>query len=242
MSSPIPVPQAVQLPAAVVAAVLFGSRARGDWDEGSDVDVAVFAAADEFQDLSAVKDGCGLAFGPGRVSISVYGTDTAERLAAHGSLFLWHLRLEGSVLFKRSHWLERLLDDESLLPYDRSCALRDLETFGSVIEEVEQALARSETTALFEAATLFAVLRGVGMIVSMRSGAPCFGRLEPIHRLRAALPEAFQLTDDEVSKLADAKLIYSRRRSHSWHMAGDAIRSVASRANTLVEQVLGFID
>lgn len=232
------------VPAEVEAVVLFGSRARGDWDQASDTDIGVFAAAEQLEDLAMVKDACALACGSGGVgvSLSVYSVRTAERLAAHGSLFLWHVRLEGAVLFRRSSWLEQVLCNDSLRPYDASCAWRDLETFQCVSREVQAALNQGHGTALFEAATLFAVLRGVGMIVGMRSGRPCFSRLEPIRQLQALMGAAFRLTDAEVSKLAEAKLVYSRRRSSSWHTPLSSIRKTAAKVNTLLEHSFDFVN
>jgi len=198
------------LPAAVYGVVLFGSKSRGDADTGSDTDLAVFANAESPEDLVKIKDNMCRAFSDKMANLSVYSVATAQLMAADGSLFLWHLKLEGRVVFQRDNWFDRLLDD--LAPYSPVKAERDLDTFAHVLDDVGTSLRRGESTTLFEAATLFSVLRSLGMITAALTGNPCFGRLEPIDRTRELMGARSQLTDEDISRLLAAKLIYSRKR------------------------------
>ena len=74
----------------ILALVLFGSRARGDHDDRSDVD------------LLALAGHCGPTFSarPG-VTISCYPLDHVLRRARSGDLFAFHLVAEGKVLYER---------------------------------------------------------------------------------------------------------------------------------------------
>jgi hypothetical protein len=197
------------MPTAVHGVVLFGSQSRGDADMGSDTDIAIFADAASAEDLVRIKGNIGSNSGTA-ANLSVYSLTTAEDMAADGSLFLWHLKLEGKILFQRDHWFDMLLDHLSAYSYVK--AERDLDTFAKVLDDVGSSLRRGTSTILFECATLFSVLRSLGMIASALSGDYCFGRLEPIYRIRERMGPRFRLTEEEINILLAAKLTYSRKK------------------------------
>jgi hypothetical protein len=198
------------LPAAVYSVVLFGSKSRGDADTGSDTDLAVFADAESPEDLVNIKNNMCRAFSDKMANLSVYSVATAEFMAADGSLFLWHLKLEGRVVFQKDNWFDTLL--YHLAPYSSVKAERDLNTFAQVLDDVDSSFGRGESTIMFEAATLFSVLRSLGMIAAALTGNPCFGRLEPIYRTRDLMGARFRLAEEEISLLLTSKLIYSRKK------------------------------
>lgn len=192
----------------VEAAVLFGSRARGDADHLSDVDVAVFVNARDMETLTHIKHEITEGTVHPRVALSVYSKRTAENLARSGSLFLWHLNLEGKVLLDREGWLHLLLSN--LEPYGKEKALRDLATFENVLADVRLALDHGETTLVFEAATTFAIIRNLGIISTHTMGAPCFGRMKPILALLEAMRDRFPFAPWELSLLETLRLNYTR--------------------------------
>jgi hypothetical protein len=189
-------------------AVLFGSQARGDADSRSDIDVAVFVNAIDVDTLSGLKKTFLADCDCQQLALSVYSTRTAEVLASDGSLFLWHLRLEGKVLFQRDGWLSKLLN--RLAPYGKSKALRDVATFERIIRDVDKSLETGEHTTLFEVATIYSVLRNLGMIYSYVTGMPCFGRIRPIHILSRGMGERFPFANSEVATLEKFRLAYTR--------------------------------
>jgi hypothetical protein len=188
------------------ALILFGSQARGDADSTSDIDVAAFGEATTMEGLACLKARA-TEHVNGDISLSMYSTGTAETMARSGSLFLWHLRLEGKVLAKRSEWLDCVF--KILAPYSDEKAERDLQTFLTVLRDTQESLDRGTTTLLFDMSNLFAVLRSLGMIASMLDGTPCFSRLGPIRQLKTFCKNHFPLSSDEVDLLHSAKLFYS---------------------------------
>jgi len=192
----------------VEAVTLFGSRARGDSDEFSDMDLAVFVKATHFMALGEIKSRLMNIPSDEEFSLSLYSTRTAEILAREGSLFLWHLNLEGKVLFERNKWISLLFS--RLAPYELSKALRDLKTFENILNDVNAALGLGDSTLLFEAATMYAVLRNSAMIHTYTKGAPCFGRSEPIKRLAQDMGQGFPFTSSEIRTLQLLRLTYTR--------------------------------
>jgi len=224
------------LPPVVYGVVLFGSKSRGDADRGSDMDLAVFADAKSPEGLVKIKSDMCRTFSDSTANLSVYSVATAEIMAADGSLFLWHLKLEGRVVFQRDNWFDRLLD--RLAPYSSLKAERDLDTFARVLDDVSSSLGRGESTILFEAATLFSVLRSLGMIAAALTGNPCFGRLEPIYRMREQMGSRFRLSDEEINLLLTAKLIYSRKK---YDEVPRLTSTWCNRARQKVVEVLNFV-
>jgi predicted nucleotidyltransferase len=188
------------------ALVLFGSRARGDGDVGSDTDIAAFGESASMADLVCLKDHLVEALGR-ECSLSVYSKQTAGTMAASGSLFLWHLRLEGRVLGQRSDWYGSLL--ACLQPYSLQKARADVDTFITALDDAEKSLARADPALLFEESNLFSILRSLGMIASMVDRQPCFSRLGPICYLRRRMAGEFSLADEEIETLRAARLFYS---------------------------------
>jgi hypothetical protein len=89
--------QVVQLlPRSARAVLLYGSRARGDSHQHSDVDVLVIAE----------RHAKTRALGP--VSVTTYGSSQIED--ADGSLFGMHLARDGVVLHDQDGWLRGILD------------------------------------------------------------------------------------------------------------------------------------
>jgi len=195
------------VPHDVEAMLLFGSQSRGDASYGSDIDVAVFTHAKSIESLIETKRQISLAVQP-NVFFSVYSLKTVECMALDGSLFLWHLKREGRVLFQRSGWVDGLL--LRIEPYSPAKALRDISTFESVLGDIGLALKDGHSTLLFEAATLFSILRSLGMIVSMSIGLPNFGRWEPICRIKALMGSSFALSASDLDVLHSARLLYGR--------------------------------
>jgi hypothetical protein len=217
-------------PAAVEAIVLFGSCARGDADAGSDTDVAVFAMAESPNDLVETKQS--LSKVTGNANLSVYSTRTTERMAEDGSLFLWHVRLEGQTLYTRSAWFQHTLT--KLQAYRAEKAARDIASFEIVIDDIVRSLSSGSRTLLFEAATLFAVVRSLGMIVEMRAGVPSFSRSGPVQRLQHRMGSAFPLSDTDVSTLLAAKLLYSQKANETVELRHDSCTRMAHGIREIV--------
>lgn len=76
---------------AIVGLVLYGSRARGDHDERSDVDLLAIAAGGP--PAVVTRDG---------LTVSRYAVDHLLRRARSGDLFALHLVSEGTVIYERA--------------------------------------------------------------------------------------------------------------------------------------------
>jgi hypothetical protein len=77
--------------------LLYGSRARGDHDASSDVDVTAITAGETAESVTI-----------GRITTMAHPLDDALRAARSGSLFAFHLVSEGKVLFESPRTFGRI--------------------------------------------------------------------------------------------------------------------------------------
>jgi hypothetical protein len=154
---------------------LYGSAARGEDDDLSDYDILA-VGTQPLPDYLRLRD---------RLSVSRYQLHEIESMAAYGSLFLQHVKLEGWPLLEvgvAADRLRELLVD--LPPYSR--VKSDLISFRQAIDDVRLALA-GPCSPLFEASSLAMVVRHIAILGNYVLNAPCFSREGAIVRLGSKL-------------------------------------------------------
>jgi|GEM_PF-6554399 len=221
-----------QLTDRVKAIILFGSRARGDSDVFSDVDVVAFANVRRATELHDIHQRLQHNRRLEKTEITLYSTFTAEDMATKGSLFLWHLRLEGKVLLARDEWLAGLM--AKLAPYPRQRALLDLATLQRILDDIDNGLRVTSLTTPFEAASLYTVLRNTGIIASFVSGSPLFSRRLPVEWLASQMGDAFPYSGADLDFLEECRLAYNGKRSFHTMPTQAGIALLVSQAQSVL--------
>ena len=153
------------------AVILYGSHARGDTDDNSDIDVLVAASAkpriDEIIRLLPESS-------QGPLHVSHYSWSELCAMSRYGSLFLHHIASESVALLYQGDAELRM---STLLQSLRSYKLadRDLIAFRSTIDDVEMGLAVG-LPPCFELAVLGGVARHASVLACYLAGTPTFGR------------------------------------------------------------------
>jgi len=154
------------------AVLLYGSHARGDADEISDVDVLIVGerplTANEIATLlSEVSYG-------GPLHTSHYKWDEFGAMSEYGSLFLHHIAVEAKVIRYEGEAKKRLTNMLAFLrPYQ--LAARDLAAFRTTVRDVEAGL-RAGLPPCFELAVLGGITRHASVLGCYMAGRPTFGR------------------------------------------------------------------
>ena len=163
---------------------LYGSYARGQADDRSDCDVLAIS------DMPVQKEKAVKLSGLSEMSLSIsrYSWIELDSMAAYGSLFLQHLRLEGKCLYEGPGFEGRLAELLSRLgPYRRACF--DLQCYRDCIGDVYDSLSQA-SSALYEVSVLATVIRHASILGCFLLGVPDFGRLSPVIN---ELPPEFRL-------------------------------------------------
>jgi predicted nucleotidyltransferase len=110
----------LRLCSAYDAVMLYGSVARGDHVEGSDIDILAVAARPRF------------AAEVGSVSLTIYSEAHLVDLARKGSLFVLHLRAEGRVLRDNSNVFDKVFSE--WIPPDPESLLKGMRAASAVLD------------------------------------------------------------------------------------------------------------
>ncbi len=213
-----------------LAVWLYGSRARGDEDGLSDLDVFVVDAQDtQIDDLQAAV--------PTQLdaaTISRYSWPEIHAMAKYGSLFLHHLRLEGSPLYESPSCIGTLSSILATLG-DYQHASRDLEGFRTVLADVRESLATGGVD-VFEMSVLATVIRHCSILGCWLLGQPSFGRTEPVVRIVATLRLATSISVG-FPALYKYRLYSDKRLDRSCLPTGLSVDKWLGRAEALVSNV-----
>lgn len=187
-----------------VAIVLYGSYARRDNDNNSDCDMCVFVRNGKRWDgdNSVVIDFIGGAVKS--INCDVYSVSMLDSMLKHGSLFLWHLKTEGIILYggeflkKKFSNLKEFCNCEGELLYYRNILL-DLERAQKYIFLPNE----------LDLSILFTIVRNVSMVLAYKMGRPSFGRLNSYNSAKSFFPD-LPITKLDYEFLSNCKLLYER--------------------------------
>lgn len=164
--------------ARLLGVYVFGSVARGERDERSDLDLLAIVADNE----GKVTEREVLCHVPAELrsiepSISWYGRRRLGEMFNNGELFAWHLCRENLALFEAEPVMA-LLGEPS--PYREAAA--DVASFEAILSGVSGQLRMSPENAIYELGLIYVCLRNICMAASAALGpAPDFSRYSPFN-------------------------------------------------------------
>lgn len=190
----------------ILAAIIFGSTARGDSDTCSDFDIFILCEDIPFNEMKKIKGIVSILFKCHPSNVSVYRLRDVLTMAQKGSLFLWHLKLEGHIVFSRRSIIEQIFS--SLRPYNNY--KKDFVLYRSLLGDVQKSLNHWRQVNEFDLALLFTICRNTCMLLSFLKGIPKFGRESVFVVAKTAYDNQFSLNKDTYKKLLAWKLGYER--------------------------------
>lgn len=190
----------------ILAAVLFGSQARKDADDYSDRDLFALCNCKDVQDLINMKKYYATVLEYVSLGLSFYKKADVEIMANAGSLFMWHLKLQGRVIFSKQRIYEDMLN--RLQPYGNYRA--DLRHYKGLLNDVLSSYDRLSLLSEFDMSVLFTIARNVCILLCYNLGRPKFGRSNAYLHARSVYKNIFPLEEWIYPLLCSQKLLYER--------------------------------
>ncbi|ALC84718.1 hypothetical protein AM499_02000 [Bacillus sp. FJAT-22090] len=160
----------------LLSIVLFGSKARGEEDDFSDVDIFLLVEdipqdrIEEIIDILKSK----LLFD--NIRISLYQISTYKQLLLEGSMFIWHLKLEGRIIYKKSN----INLYNNLVPFTKF--QYNLSLYKKLYINAKASL-KANGMNEFDLSQLFFICRNVCLLTCFKLSYPTFGRISVYDKL-----------------------------------------------------------
>lgn len=188
----------------IITVITFGSKARGDNDENSDSDIFILCENIDFREISDLKSNLGKLIKIHPSNFSIYCKTEFNLMLKKGSLFVWHLKLEGKIIFSRID-LDSIFKE--LQPYSNH--KKDLLLYELLLGDSKESIILFGVN-IFDLATLFTVCRNCCMVICHKLNYISFGRLSVYYTTKELLKEKILLKESNYLMLLSWKLLYSR--------------------------------
>lgn len=189
----------------VLSIIIFGSSARGESDIYSDLDVCVITS-EKLDDhhSNILKKEIAVQYGFGSEEITIYSSKQIESMIEYGSLFLWHLKLEGKIVYDNGYFNKML---SKLVSYDRH--ISELHYHTELLDDIIISLEKFSVVNELDLSQLFTICRNACMILAHYNKQYAFGRnsaFAAANKIYTDLP----IRPEEYNYLSKWKLRYER--------------------------------
>lgn len=218
----------------ILSIILYGSHARNDHDETSDCDICVITRDRENRDLNLEDIEIEAdAFASSKMNIVCYPDAVVSSMLSHGSLFLWHLRLEGKVLYG-----EQYLNDKLRRLAHFKTHYEEIKYHIELFHDLKRAWGVLSTVNELDLSLLFTVVRNTCMVLSHYSGKPSFGRISSYYSAKEFFSN-LPLTIKDYIYLSQWKLLYERGSEAPVQLpSADEFRTILSNIDDFLQSAL----
>jgi predicted nucleotidyltransferase len=157
--------------------VLFGSAAKKENDINSDIDLCAIIDDKYNESDTTLLEIKNLTNNNEIIentdSIAIYKESSLDKMLDYGSLFLWHLKLEGRVLYGDNYLHKKF---NRLKNFNNH--LREIEYIIDIFNNITESQNSIGNIAIFDISIYFTLLRNASILVSHKANLPRFGRID----------------------------------------------------------------
>lgn len=190
---------------------LFGSYARRENDKYSDIDILIIINDCDKAKQVIYKKEIALQLDLPVKWISVYTKNVINEMHNKGVYFLWHIKLEGQLLYKKSNFMDNILDT---LPIYNGMH-KDLAEYQEICYDVLESIKYDESTLNYEMSILASLVRNICITMSYMDGNFIFGRRKPVAYCSKLMKNSinFSLNDyDQLYKFRNGSIEFPANR------------------------------
>lgn len=189
-----------------LAIYIYGSVARGDGDADSDCDILVCLEDCTVEELTALKAVVQELQEQWGYEFAFYSRSVLEAMQQKGSYFLWHIKMEGILLYQTNDFMAQLLD--TLPPY-RGTA-EDFAEYAEILSDVCSSITEDPSASCYDLAVLATLARNICIASCYLLGIMDFGRTGPVLKCMQYWGVHFPFTMDEYKELYAYRLADTR--------------------------------
>lgn len=187
----------------IIAVINYGSYARGDNDKYSDYDIFILVSQEKSFVKKKINERLKSELNGIQCDISIYNNENFKLMKSQGSLFLWHLKNEGKILYKKNNidlfeGLKNFLKDKE-----------DIILYKKLVDSAFLSLNRNGIN-YYDLRILSLVVRNTLILLCYKRNDMSFGRNAVFNKAKKIFGDKLPLTFEIYNELNEYRLIYSR--------------------------------
>lgn len=188
----------------ILAVIIFGSRATNLSDEYSDTDVCVVIKDQTVINNDEIKHILSNKWDINTDDYILYSESQMHEMASYGSLFIWHLKLEGLMVYDSGFFANVV---KGLSGYRHH--IYEIDYHGKILQDIKKSYKKFNLVNELDLSIIFTVFRNTCMILCHFRGVFVFGRRNVFSKALELYPD-IPITNEKYTDLFKWKFIYER--------------------------------
>ena len=190
----------------IYSIILFGSYATYEINNNSDIDVCIIVddSVDYKLNKKELSDFIGVDKGCQKLSSVIYPLSKIKLMLESGSLFLWHLKLEGKVLYGKDFFTKEI---KKLKRYNEH--IEELNYIKEIFEQLKSSYEKSNLVTSFDYSLMYSMVRNSCIVICDYYDNPKYGKLNCYLKAKELLPD-LPVTSKQYNELYNFKVLYEK--------------------------------
>lgn len=189
---------------------LFGSYARDEQDIFSDIDLLIIIQDSSDYEYSKLRQTFAKQLNLPMKWISLYQQSKIIEMTKKGSYFLWHIKLEGQILYSKNNFLRSHLTN--LNKY--TSVLEDLDDYQTICSDIFDNIDDDFVDLTYELSVLASIIRNTSIAIDYMFDIYDFGRQSAVKRCNDLLKDRINIPIDKYNQLYEYRLYITNKKKN----------------------------